>query len=183
MTVALPQAASLAPHLEAARETLARNLSAARGILGVSQDILANSAGVSRATIIQLEAAEGDPRLSTLAGIAAALGVSPVVLLLGRDELDAIVNAPSSTEAKRVRDNISPDELETMRRLLHSGIAKNRMKAVAMGASAAMAAGFAAGSLTGAAIGTAILPGIGTAIGAALSAWLMHKQSTDEPGD
>lgn len=179
MTVALPQATPLALRLDATRETLARNLSAARGVLGVSQELLAESAGVSRATIIQLEAAEGDPRLSTLAGIAVALGVSPVVLLLGRDELDAIVNAPSSSEAERVRENISPLELETMRRLLRSGIAKNRMKAVAMGASAATAAGFAAGSLAGAAIGTAILPGVGTAIGAALSAWLVHKRSSD----
>ena len=105
--------------------------------------------------------------------------MSPVVLLLGRDELYAIVNAPSSSEAERVRENISPLELETMRRLLRSGIAKNRMKAVAMGASAATAAGFAAGSLAGAAIGTAILPGVGTAIGAALSAWLVHKRSSD----
>lgn len=179
MTVLVAQDAPLALRLDAARETLARNLSAARGVLGVSQDLLAESAGVSRATIIQLEAAEGDPRLSTLAGIAAALGVSPVVLLLGRDELDAIAYAPSSSEAERVRENLSSEELETMRRLLRSGIAKNRTKAVAMGASAATAAGFAAGSLAGAAIGTAILPGVGTAIGAAISAWLVHKRSTD----
>lgn len=183
MTEAFPAVAPLALRLDMARETLARNLSAARGVLGFSQDTLAESAGVSRATIIQLEAAEGDPRLSTLAGIAAALGVSPIVLLLGRDELDAIVNAPSNTEAERVQENISPEELENIRRLLRSGIAKNRAKAVAMGASAATAAGFSAGSLAGAAIGTAILPGVGTAIVAALSAWTVYKLSTEKKGN
>jgi transcriptional regulator with XRE-family HTH domain len=145
----------------------------------MSQDQLAGAAGVSRATIIQIEAAEGDPRLSTLAGVSAALGVSPVFLLLGRDELDAIANAPGSSEAERVRENLSSDELETMRRLLRSGIAKNRTKAVAMGSNAATAAGLAAGALAGAAIGTALLPGLGTAIGAALSAWVAHKRASE----
>jgi transcriptional regulator with XRE-family HTH domain len=145
----------------------------------MSQDQLSEVAGVSRATIIQIEAAEGDPRLSTLAGVAVALGVSPVFLLLGQDELDAIANAPGSSEAERVRENLSSDQLETMCRLLRSGIAKNRAKAVAMGTSAAAGAGLAAGALAGAAIGTALLPGIGTAIGAALSAWVIHKRIQD----
>jgi transcriptional regulator with XRE-family HTH domain len=164
---------------EAARDTLARNLSVARSALGMSQDQLAEAAGVSRATIIQIEAAEGDPRLSTISGVSVALGVSPVFLLLGLDELDAIVNLPESSGAERIKENLSSDELETMRRLLRSGIAKNRTKAVAMGASAATAAGLA-GALAGAAIGTSLLPGIGTAIGAALSAWVTHKRASEK---
>lgn len=162
--------------LEDMRDTLARNLNAARGALGMSQDQLGAAAGVSRATINQLEGAEGDPRLSTLVALAVALGVSPVFLLLGRDELDAIAMAPGSTDAKAVQSHLTPDELETMRRLLRSGVAKNRTKAVAMGATAATAAGFGAGALAAAAIGTALLPGIGTAIGAAIASnWLAKK--------
>jgi transcriptional regulator with XRE-family HTH domain len=145
----------------------------------MSQEQLAEAADVSRATIIQIEAAEGDPRLSTLAGVASALGVSPVLLLLGRDELDAIANAPGSSEAERLKDNLSSDELDTMRRLLDSGIAKNRTKAVAIAASAATAAGLTAGTLASAAIGTAILPGIGTAIGVALGVWMTRKRASD----
>lgn len=161
------------------QETLARNLSAARTALGMTQDQVAEAAGVSRATIVQLEAAEGDPHLSTMTGVACALGVSPVILLLGRDELHAIATAPGSVEAKRVQDNLSPETLDMMCRLLRSGIAKNRTKAVAMGTAAATSAGLAAGTLAGAAIGTALLPGIGTAVGAAIMTWLAHARATD----
>jgi DNA-binding XRE family transcriptional regulator len=146
----------------------------------MSQEQLAIAAGVSRATINQLEGAEGDPRLSTLAALAAALDVSPVFLLLGRDELNAIAKAPSSKEAKDVQNHLMPGDLETMRRLLRSGVAKNRTKAVAMGSAAASAAGVDSRTLAAAAIGTALLPGIGTAIGVALAAaWLTRKMDKD----
>lgn len=164
--------------IEDVRDTLARNLNAARGAHGMSQDQLGTAAGVSRATINQLEGAEGDPRLSTLVALAVALGISPVFLLLGRDELDAIVKAPGSKDAREVQSHLTPDELETMRRLLRSGVAKNRTKAVAMGATAATAAGVGAAALAATAIGTALLPGIGTAIGAAFASnWLARKTS------
>jgi transcriptional regulator with XRE-family HTH domain len=147
----------------------------------MSQDQLAAAGGVSRATINQLEGAEGDPRLSTLVGLAAALGVSPVFLLLGRDELDAIAKAPGSKEAKEVQAHLTPGELDTMRRLLRSGVAKNRAKAVAMGSTAAATTtGSSSGALAAAAIGTALLPGIGTAIGAAFAAtWLTRKKGEE----
>lgn len=170
--------------VEEVQDTLARNLSAARGALGLSQDQLAAAAGVSRATVNQLEggaSAKGDPRLSTLVSLAAALGISPVFLLLGRNELDAIAEAPRSKEAKDVRAHLTAEELETMRRLLRSGLAKNRTKAVEMGTTAAATAGVTAGAIAAAAIGTALLPGIGTALGAALAAgWLAKKKLDDE---
>jgi hypothetical protein len=111
-------------------------------------------------------------------GVSAALGVSTAFLLLGRDDLEAIADLPRSPEAKRVQEHFSSEDLATMRRLLQSGVAKNRTKAVAMGSSAAVTAGVTAGALAAAAIGTAIVPGIGTAIGAAVAVyWLARKKA------
>jgi len=176
--------------VEEVQDTLARNISAARVVLGMSQEQLATSAGMSRATVNQLEGgstAKGDPRLSTVVQLAAALGISPVFLLLGRDELDAIAWAPDSQVVKDVRSHLTADELETMRRLLRSGVAKNRTRAVEMGATAAASAGMTAGAIAAAGIGTALLPGIGTAIGAVIgSTWLAKKmidaKKKDEDG-
>ena len=184
MTERSTEAAPLLLSIDDVRDTLASNLSAARSALGMSQDELAAKGGVSRATLNQLEGAEGDPRLSTLVGLAAALGISPVFLLLGRDELDAIAKAPGSKEAKDVQAHLTPEELDTMRRLLRSGVAKNRTKAVTMGSTAAATAGVAAGAIAAAAIGTALLPGIGTAIGTAFAAiWLAKKKLEEEKKD
>jgi len=173
--------------VEDVQDTLARNLSAARSALGLSQDQLATAAGVSRATVNQLEGgstAKGDPRLSTVVQLAAALGISPVFLLLGRDELDAITEAPKSKEVRDVRSHLTAEELDTMRRLLRSGVAKNRAKAVEMGATAAATAGMTAGAIAAAAIGTALLPGIGTAIGAVIgSTWLAKKMIDEKKKD
>lgn len=180
MTARSVDEAALALAVEAARDALARNLAAARSALGWSQEDLAQSAGVSRATVNQLEggaSGKSDPRLSTVAGLATALGISPMLLLLDREELDAISEIPTSQEAERVSSQLNAEQLETMRRLLRSGVAKNRAEAIAIGTSAAMVAGLSAGPLAAAAIGTAILPGIGTAVGAAIAAaWLSKKR-------
>lgn len=183
MTDRSSDAVALSLPVEDVQDTLARNLSAARSALGISQDQLATAAGVSRATVNQLEGgstAKGDPRLSTVAHLAAALGISPAFLLLGRNELNAIVEAPKSKEVKDVGAHLSAEELETMRRLLRSGLAKNRTKAIEMGATAATTAGVSAGAIAAAAIGSGLLPGIGTAIGAAIAvSWLAHKKKSD----
>ena len=97
MTERSTDAVALSLPVEDVQDTLARNLSAARSALGMSQDQLAAAAGVSRATVNQLEGgstAKGDPRLSTVVSLSSALGISPMFLLLGRDELDAAVHAP-----------------------------------------------------------------------------------------
>lgn len=160
------------------RDTLARNLAAARAASGASQDQVASAAGVSRTTLNQLENAEGDPRLSTLVGLASALGVSPVFLLLGPEEIMAIADAHRSPEAQQVKAGLSDEQLDTLRRLLGSGVSKNRAKALSM-ALDAVGKGWAPGVIAGAAIGTAMLPGIGTAIGAGL-AGLMRARARDK---
>lgn len=171
---------SLSLSVERASDALARNLVAARSALGLSQDQLAHAAGVSRATVNQLEggaSAKGDPRLSTISSVAAALGISPLFLFLDREELDAIAEIPKSQEAKDVSSHLNAEQLERMRRLLRSGVAKNRSEAIAMGTTAATLAGMSAGPLAAAAIGTAISPGVGTAVSAALAAaWLSKKR-------
>ncbi|MHB1236853.1 MAG: helix-turn-helix domain-containing protein [Gallionella sp.] len=164
-------------------ETIARNLSAARVGMALSQDQLAELAGVSRATIVQLEGGEGDPRLSTLVGIAGALSISPLFLLLGKSELKAIANVANSREAARIQEHLSEESLEDMERLLRSGLPKNRNKAVALGTGAATAAGFAAGAVAGSAIGSALLPGIGTIIGGVLGSWLYHNKPDKNDND
>lgn len=187
MMVNSTDSVAMSIQVEDVQDTLALNLSAARSALGMSQDQLAAAAGVSRATVNQLESGsttKGDPRLSTLVRLSSALGISPVLLLLGRNELDAIAEAPQRSEMDDVSSHLSADELETMRRLLRSGVAKNRSKAILMGTTAASTAGMSAGAIAAAAIGSGLLPGIGTAIGAAIAVgWLAYKNKNDARDD
>lgn len=181
MTVHGMDEVSVSLSVESARDALARNLAAARSALEWSQEDLARAAGISRATVNQLEggaSSRSDPRLSTVVGLATALGVSPMLLLLDREDLDAIAEIPRSREGEDVRLQLKTEQLETMQRLLRSGLAKNRAEAVAMGTTAAALAGIKAGALVAAAIGTAIMPGVGTTVGAAFAAsWLARKKT------
>jgi hypothetical protein len=78
-----------------------------------------------------------------------------------------------------VQAHLSEEEQELMRRLLRSGLAKNRTKAIKIGIEAVLAAGIAADVVACAGIGTAVLPVIGTAIGAALGAiWLRNRRAS-----
>ena len=163
------------------RMNLARNLVAARTALEVSQDVLATKASVSRATVIQIEGGEGDPRLSTLVSLADALGVSPMFLLLGREDLEALSALRNTEELPIVLDGLSEQDIEMMRRLLHSGISRNRNKAIKMGTAAALATGAAASTLSAVAIGSILLPGIGTAIGAVLGGIMASKRRDQQP--
>jgi XRE family transcriptional regulator, regulator of sulfur utilization len=60
---------------------LASNLRRRREGAGLSQDELAAAAGVHRSEVSRLERAQGDPRLSTIVRIAAALEIGPDTLL------------------------------------------------------------------------------------------------------
>lgn len=171
-------------------ETVARNLAAARIGMSLSQEQLAEEAGVSRATIVQLESGAGDPRLSTISLVAGALNISPMFLLLDSNDMQAIANVANSPEAMLMRENCSDESIEVMQRLLRSGLPKNRNKAIAIGTDAAISVstgvggetgivptiGAAAGTAAAAAIGSVLLPGVGTVIGAALGMMLYRNK-------
>jgi transcriptional regulator with XRE-family HTH domain len=163
------------PTFHAISANLARNLAAARVAREgepLSQQELADAAGVSRAAIVQMEGASGNPSLKTLIAISEALGVPPFLLLLGPMELSAIAEASGSDTAKKIMRALTTEQQEVMSRQLSSGVARLRVEAITEGKNAAFVAGLAAGAVAGAGIGTAIMPGLGTAIGAALGSWL-----------
>ncbi len=152
---------------------LARNLVIARQVLGITQQQLAARADVSRATIAQIESGISDPRLSTIADLAAALGIPPIVLQLGERECRALLEFSSgSAEKKSV---VQPRDEQLMRLFLASGSVRDLHRAAQHGADLARAAGDdAPAAATLAAIFSTIAPGHGTALGAALGNSL-HK--------
>jgi transcriptional regulator with XRE-family HTH domain len=170
---------------ENAVAALAKNLVLARTARGTTQEKLAEESGVSRATIAQIESGESDPRLSTIVDLAAALELSPLLLLLNERELAAIAKlVEDESYVKKISSDISTEDVERMRRLIQSGVQKGQKRAAELGASAAQAAGFAAGgAAAGAAIGTILFPGIGTAIGAALGSLLYRATANARGGD
>lgn len=69
----------------AAKDQFARNLVKARQRRGLSQDDLAELAGMHRTAISLLERRGRDPRLETIVKLARALGVKPTALMRGID--------------------------------------------------------------------------------------------------
>ena len=65
---------------------LARNVRRLRQDRGLTAAELASRSGVAKATLSQIEAARGNPRLETLHDLADALGISPTELLAPPDE-------------------------------------------------------------------------------------------------
>jgi transcriptional regulator with XRE-family HTH domain len=146
---------------------LAKNLVVARQAAGVTQHDLAAKALVSRATIAQLETGYSDPRLSTIVDLARALGVPPIFLLLGPQDVEALANLPEAITRRPLP--VPPADLERMQRLTRTGMLKDRVRAAAVGTAVARAAGRETpGAVTSAAIFSAILPGPGTQIGVVL---------------
>ena len=149
---------------------LGANLALAREAAGLTQHALADKAGTSRATIAQIEAGEGDPRLSTITTRADALQIPPFVLILGREDAMRLENLLDKRAA--VYD-VAPtgSALELLVKLVNSRLPKDNRKAARLASEHAAASGLpSTGSTVGAAIGTALLPGMGTAICAFLGA-------------
>lgn len=155
---------------------MAKNLQLARNVSNLTQTDIAKKANVSRATIAQIESGESDPRLSTIINIATALRISPVLLLMGEDEVKALENLAENYQ----KGAIPEEEVEKMRQLLSSGIQKFTQKAGEIGSKLYEKrkdprVGPAAGAATGAAIGSTLMPGVGTLIGASLGAFFSSK--------
>ncbi len=168
--------------------TIAKNISAARTALNMSQDDLAVASGVSRATLIQIEGGQSDPLLSTVVKLAWALHVSPMFLLLREQEFHAIASVANSQTFQNVQKNINEEQINAMNRLLQSGMTRNRNKAAKMGGEVVRAAFLAPlalipgamGVVALAAIGSILIPGIGTALGAALGTPRVSSKDENE---
>ena len=146
---------------------LGRNLVIARLIAGITQQELASASGVSRATIAQIETGESDPRLSTLVILAEALGVSPLVLLAGPKEIEALASLPGDLQENPVQ--VPPATLARMESLSQSGLGADRNRAAHFGATVARAVGEHGRSPTiTAAVFSAYAPGPGTEVGTSL---------------
>ncbi len=157
--------------IESPQTLLAKNLTVARMAAGVTQHALAASSDISRATIAQLETGCGDPRLSTMSALAAALGIPPYVLLMGVAEVAALLALPE--KLARPVFVVSAIDLREMNHFVGSGMLKDRIRAGRLRAQIAQEAAGAsvdAGAVVGAAIFSAISPGVGTVAGAALGA-------------
>lgn len=169
------------PPRESYDSVLGKNLVVARTAAGLTQQELADAANVSRATIAQLEAGYSDPRLSTVVSLASAMGISPFLLLWGREEVQALTQLPAWLESHPI--HLPPAEVEHMRQLLRTGMLKDRARAARVGASLAAAVGHGSGSdRVGAAVFSAFLPGDGTKLGIALSELLDAGKSPVEEG-
>lgn len=157
---------------ESADATLAKNLVAARVIAGFTQQELAQAAMVSRATIAQLETGYSDPRLSTIVDLAQALGLPPIFLLLGLEEVAALTALAEQFHSTGI--SMAQGDLARMVQLVQSGLLKDRLRAARIGASVARSAAVAGQGEGGgtaplsAAIFSAFLPGRGTAVGTLL---------------
>lgn len=79
-------AENVIPRIAQIQERVANNLKFFRGKLGISQEKLAERAGLHRTQLSAIEKG-GNMRLSTLVSLAAALGVDEVDLLAEREEL------------------------------------------------------------------------------------------------
>src|ERR1700749_3874376 len=93
------------PFRESIDAILAKNLVAARTAAGMTQQELAKASRVSRATIAQLETGCRDPRLSPILEICLALGISPILLLFGQNEVAALIWAAGQLRSKLPLDS------------------------------------------------------------------------------
>jgi len=116
---------------DAALETVARNVRAARAAAGLSLDALAGRAEVSKGALVALEGARGNPNLATLVRLADALGRSVSSLMedvseesaviVDADEVAPLWTGPSGGTARLLLTNPRPAPVEVWRWRLHPG--------------------------------------------------------------
>jgi transcriptional regulator with XRE-family HTH domain len=112
-------------------EIVALNVRAARIAAGLSLDALAGRANVSKGALVALEAARGNPNLTTLVRLADALGRSVSSLMEdAREERVVVVDAdavpplwsgPSGGTARLLLTSPGPAAVEVWRWRLHPG--------------------------------------------------------------
>lgn len=161
------------------RGIVAQNLLIARTALDFTQHQLADKSGISRATIAQLEAGLGDPRLSTLELLAATLHIPAHFLLLDQASFRAVAELLKlgdkvNSAQKSARDVIAP--------VLQAGGALNRLRAASIGVDVAREAGLLGDAhRVGAAIGAARYASAGTFLGAHLAQLLERFRPVARP--
>lgn len=162
---------------ESIDSVLAKNLVVARVVSGVTQHELAGRAGISRATIAQIETGCSDPRLSTIAELAKALGIPLIVLLTGAEEVRALTGLCGNVAPPEPSIGIPQSEVDRMLRLIRSGMLKDRLRAARIGAALARAAGRESPNVqVCSAIFSAVLPGAGTIAGTLLGELLLEAE-------
>lgn len=116
---------------DAALETIAENVRAARAAAGLSLDALAGRAEVSKGALVALEGARGNPNLTTLVRIADALGRSvsslmedvneSAALIVDADEVEPLWVGPQGGTARLLLTNPRPSPVEVWRWTLYPG--------------------------------------------------------------
>src|SRR4051812_112844 len=117
---------------EAALDTIAHNVRSARAAAGLSLDALAARADVSKGALVALEAARGNPNLTTLVRLADALGRSvsslmedtreePVPVVVAAGDVAPLWTGPAGGTARLLLTNPRPSPVEVWRWVLHPG--------------------------------------------------------------
>ena len=148
---------------------LARNLVAARIVVGLTQQELVKRSDISRATIAQIETGSSDPRLSTIAHLARAIGMPPTWLLADPDDVRAIVGVLETPGPEngfsQLAKTLPPSDMQFMMRLHGTGMLKDRLRVAMIGAGLAKKLGGKQSAELCAAVFSGMLPGPGTVAG------------------
>ncbi len=163
---------------ESLKSLLANNIIMARKAIMLTQEELAERAGISRTTLAKIEVGDIDPLLSTIDRIADALKISPSFILMSKDDLRAILNLlENSEEIKRVKKLIKEDDLKKILFLLQSDLRKNQSKAAKGISNLLMSSGLGVtGAVTMGAIGAAAIPMTGMIISALLGKEINYQK-------
>ena len=140
------------------QNSIASNVIAVRELLNLKQEEVAEKAGVSRSTIIQLEKGEADPQLSTLLKVTHALSINLFLLFISKHELKALIKLVKEEENISILSSID---------LINDNIEKLQKEKKNLGEDKSKSGDIyntlpIVGALIGSVIGTTLLPGMGT---------------------